>query len=80
MRKTKVGILTFSDGRKYIHDSLVELNWKYQRNLANALRATGEVEVVEGEAIISNPKEAGEEGRRLAQAGCGGCGGCGGLP
>ncbi len=70
MRKTKVGILTFSDGRKYIHESLVELNRRYQTNLAKALAATGEVEVVEGREIIWSPRSAQQEGRRLAEAGC----------
>ena len=46
IRKTKVGILTFSDGRKYIHDTLVELNLRYQDRLARALQATCLVEVV----------------------------------
>ena len=70
MRKIKVGILTFSDGRKYIHDSLVALNRRYQSEVARALAATGEVEVVEGQQIIWTPRGAGEEGRRLAAAGC----------
>lgn len=70
MRKTKVGILTFSDGRKYIHESLLELNWRYQHKLAEALRASGEVEVVEGTEIIGDPRVAGDQGRLIAQAGC----------
>ena len=70
MRKTKVGILTFSDGRDYIHKSLLELNRRYQKSLADALVATGEVEVVAGERIIWNNVTAREEGQRLAQAGC----------
>jgi L-fucose isomerase len=70
MRKTKVGILTFSDGRRYIHDSLVDLNRRYQSEVARALAATGEVEVVEGQAIINTPRVAGEEGRRLATECC----------
>ena len=70
MRKIKVGILTFSDGRKYIHESLLDLNWRYQNNLAQALEATGEVEVVAGRTIIGNQQEAQTEGRRLTEAGC----------
>jgi L-fucose isomerase len=70
MRKTKVGILTFSDGRKYIHESLVDLNHRYQTNLAMALEASGEVEVVQGREIIWTPHTAQTEGRRLAEAGC----------
>lgn len=70
MRKFKVGILTFSDGRDYIHNELLETNWKYQRSLADALEATGRVEVVQAEEIIGNQKTAQREGRRLAEAGC----------
>jgi L-fucose isomerase len=70
MRKIKVGILTFSDGRKYIHDSLVPLNQRYQDGLVSALEATGVVEVVAGREIIGNQKVAQSEGRRLAETGC----------
>jgi L-fucose isomerase len=70
MRKTKVGILTFSDGRKYIHESLVNLNQRYQDELARALEATGEVEVIAGRQIIWNQQVAQAEGRRLAESGC----------
>jgi L-fucose isomerase len=56
MRKTKVGIVTFSDGRDYIHQSLEELNWRYQRKLAAALEATGEVEVVPAEGMVTVPE------------------------
>lgn len=70
MSRTKVGILTFSDGRKYIHEDLLETNRRYQRELASALASTGEVEVVEGKEIIWNHTVAQSEGRRLAEAGC----------
>lgn len=70
MRKTKVGILTFSDGREYIHKSLLELNQRYQQELATTLEATGQVEVVTGSEIVWNNEVAGQEGRRLAAAGC----------
>lgn len=70
MRKIKVGILTFSDGRKYIHDSLVPLNKTYQDKLASALEATGEVDVVAGRVIIGDQKTAQAEGRRLMENGC----------
>ena len=51
MRKTRVGVLTFSDGRKYIHEDLLETNWKYQKLLVAALEES-DVEVVPGEAIV----------------------------
>ena len=70
MKKTKVGILTFSDGRDYIHKSLEDLNWRYQRKLAEALEATGEVEVVQADEIVWNNETANRQGARLAASGC----------
>lgn len=67
--KRKVGVLTFSDGRRYIHEELLETNWRYQDRLVKALEATGEIEVVAGEEIIWSPKVARREGQRLAAAG-----------
>ena len=69
MRKFKVGILTFSDGRKYIHDDLLATNQRYQERLARTLEATGEIEVVAGTEIIWTPNIARREGQRLAAAG-----------
>jgi L-fucose isomerase len=69
MSKFKVGILTFSDGRRYIHEDLLSTNQRYQERLATALEATGEVEVVAGTEIIWTPKIARREGQRLAAAG-----------
>ncbi|MHB9036445.1 MAG: L-fucose/L-arabinose isomerase family protein [Armatimonadota bacterium] len=70
MRKTKVGILTFSDGRKYIHDDLLAVNRRYQDSIVRALEATGQVEVVAGNDIIWNSELAQKEARRLAAEQC----------
>ena len=69
MKKIKVGVLTFSDGRQYIHKDLEPLNRRYQDRLARALEATGQVEVVAGREIISNTRVACEEGQRMATEG-----------
>ncbi len=69
MQKFKVGILTFSDGRKFIHDDLLATNQRYQNRLAQALEATGQVEVITGAEIIWTPNIARREAERLAQAG-----------
>lgn len=69
IRKIKVGILTFSDGRKYIHDTLVELNQKYQDRLVDALQSTGFIDVVSGREIIWNPEGARSEGSWLRENG-----------
>jgi len=70
MKKPSVGVLTFSDGRKYIHESLLALNWRYQDGLVAALRESGEVDVTAGEEIIWNTRLAAREGRRIAASGC----------
>ena len=69
MRKRKVGVLTFSDGRKYIHEDLLATNERYQNRLVQALEATGEVEVVAGQEIVWTPKIAQREAQRLAREG-----------
>lgn len=70
MRRLKVGVLTLSDGREYIHNDLLAVNHAYQRRLVKALEATGELDVVSGSEIISNQHVAQNEGRRLAHEGC----------
>jgi L-fucose isomerase len=70
MDPRKVGILTFSDGRAAVHRDLEALNRTYQRRLADALRATGEVEPVEAEEIVWTNEIAKREALRLANAGC----------
>ncbi len=66
----KVGILTFSDGRPAVHKDLEDLNKKYQQSLADALRATGEVEPIQATEIIWTPEIAKREATRLANEGC----------
>src|ERR1022692_3728345 len=70
MDKLKVGILTFSDGREYIHNDLLPVNEAYQDSLARTLEGTGQVEVVPGREIIWKQRLAQTEARRLAATGC----------
>ena len=51
MQKRKIGILTFSDGRKFAHDLQYTMNKGFQDKLVKALEATGEIECVAGELI-----------------------------
>lgn len=69
MKKIKVGLLTMSDGRIYLHKEFEQLNFEKQHSIAEALRATGEFEVVEGERIINSNTVAKEEGIRLRENG-----------
>ena len=70
MVKRKVGILTFSDGRESVHREVEPINKEFQDRLAEALRATGEVEPVVGREIIWTAELARTEAKRLADLGC----------
>ena len=70
MDKRKVGILTFSDGRESVHREVEPVNREFQERLADALRATGEVEPVAGREIIWTAELARNEAERLAASGC----------
>jgi len=69
MRKRKVGLLTFSDGRKFAHEMLREMNVDFQNKFRARLEATGEYEVVAGQEIVWHPEIARREGKRLLQSG-----------
>ena len=69
MRKRKVGLLTFSDGRKFAHEMLRGMNLDFQDRFRARLEATGEYEVVAGQEIVWHPDVAKSEGRRLREAG-----------
>jgi L-fucose isomerase len=68
-RKIKVGILTISDGREYIHEDLLPVNRRYQNELVSALEATGQVEPVAGTEIVNGNTSAAEQAKRLREAG-----------
>ncbi len=70
MKKRKVGILTFSDGRAAVHKDVEPLNLQYQKQLADALRETGEVEPIVGQSIIWTNELAKQEAARLAREEC----------
>ena len=67
MKKIKVGLLTMSDGRIYLHEEYEQLNFQKQHEIARVLRETGLFEVVEGERVINSNTVAKEEGIRLRE-------------
>ncbi len=69
MEKIKVGILTFSDGRKSVNDELKDINSKFQSSLADALRRSGEIEVIESKEAIWKASIAKREALRLRDMG-----------
>jgi len=68
MKKRKVGIITLSDGRKFVHDELLGMNKKFQARLRKALEDTGEVEVISASDIVWKPSLAKKAGRELMKA------------
>ena len=69
MKKIRVGLLTMSDGRIYIHNEYEALNFQKQHAIKAALEATGVFEVVEGEHVINSNTLAKREGTRLREGG-----------
>ncbi len=69
MDKIKVGILTMSDGREYLHEMHRETLMGYQREIAEALTKEGSFQVVEGTRAINSNTAARQEGERLREAG-----------
>jgi L-fucose isomerase-like protein len=65
----KVGICTFTDGRKRVADMLREDCFRFQSSIANWLREEG-YEVVEAKEVIWNYATARSEGARLRDEGC----------
>ena len=68
MKKRKVGVITFSDGRDFVHNDLIEMNKGFQDRLVKALEATGEVEVVTASDIVWKPSLAKKAGKELMKA------------
>ena len=68
MQKRKIGVLTFSDGRKFAHDLQYKMNKGFQDKLVKVLEKTGEIECVPCE-IIWTPALARTEAKKLAAAG-----------
>jgi L-fucose/D-arabinose isomerase len=67
-RVAKIGVLTFSDGREFVHRDMVDTNEAFQTRLANRLAAEGH-EVVTGE-IVWSADSARTQARRLVERGC----------
>ncbi len=68
MMKRKIGIMTFSDGRKEVYRDLLQMNEQFQDRLKQRLEETGEFEAYAGE-IIGDTDQAKREAMKLARAG-----------
>ena len=65
----KIGIISFTDGRKRVADSLNDLCFGFQRDIAKWLKRKGHG-VVEGRNIVWNYATARSEAQRMNRAGC----------
>ena len=72
MEKIKVGLLTMSDGREYLHEEYAQLNMDYQREIKEALESTGLFEVTAGDVPVHSNEEAKKRGQEAAEGRCGG--------
>lgn len=68
MRKRRVGIITLSDSREFVHNKLLEMNKKFQDRLVKALEATGKVEAITASDIVWKPSLAKKAGKELMKA------------
>lgn len=68
MQKRKVGIITFSDGRDFVHEETLEMNKKFEDRLVKALENTGEIEVVRASEIVNKPSKAKKAGKEMMKA------------
>lgn len=68
MRKIRVGIITLSDSKEFVHNELLEMNKKFQNRLVKALEATGGVEAVSASDIVWKPSLAKKAGKELMKA------------
>src|ERR1700730_14304401 len=66
---TKIGLLTFSDGRPFVAQQIDEFNRNAQGRLKHRLESDG-YQVVTGVEIICTNEQAVREAKRLAAAGC----------
>ncbi|MBI2914730.1 MAG: L-fucose/L-arabinose isomerase family protein [Firmicutes bacterium] len=67
--KSKIGILTFSDGRERVHQTLLGENRRLLDGVIGALQASHEVDVVSGDEIIHTPDQARNQARKMIAEG-----------
>ena len=67
--KRKIGLLTMSDGRSYLHNEAYDTMMRYQNDIQKALEATGQFQVVAGAAPVNSNVLAKAEAERLRREG-----------
>jgi L-fucose isomerase len=57
-KKSKIGLLSFSDGRRRVHETLKDTILKNESEIEVALEKSGEAEVICGREVIWSPRRA----------------------
>ena len=57
-KKPKIGVIGFSDGEPEVHEELKGIVQEQMDAIVKALRASGEVDVVEADYLVHSPEEA----------------------
>jgi len=68
-RKSKIGILSFSDGEQEVHEQLKEIVQEQQNAIVDALEKTEEIELIISKKLINSVKSAKEEALKLVASG-----------
>ncbi|MDC7291648.1 L-fucose/L-arabinose isomerase family protein [Blautia schinkii] len=69
MKKFKVGLMTMSDGRIYLHNLQRNMNMQYQNEIAQRLVSTGLVEVIQYDEPINSNTQAREAALMMKENG-----------
>lgn len=64
-KKPKIGVIGFSDGEPEVHEDLKDIVQEQMDAIVKALRATGEVDVVEADYLVHSPEEAKLQGQKM---------------
>lgn len=70
-QKYRVGLISFSDGREYVHKELEGIVKKFEDEIAKTLEETGEVEVIRAKEIVWKPSIAKKRGKKTCRRGSG---------
>ena len=64
-KKPKIGVIGFSDGEPEVHEELKGIVQEQMDAIVKALRASGEVDVVEADYLVHSPEEAKLQGQKM---------------
>lgn len=71
LRKPIVGIIGFSDGDPEVHEELKDIVQKQVDVIEEALRGSGQVEVIVADKLVASERDAKEQAELLRQPWCG---------